>query len=54
MRGARSTGTMATGLAGIEQEYELPPSVEPDIDKMNPEQREQLTGGEVEKYFSRL
>ena len=45
---------MATGLAGVEQAYELPPSVEPDIDKMNAEPREPVTGWEVEKYFSRL
>jgi glutamine synthetase len=33
---------LAAGLEGIEQEYELPPSVEPNIYKMNAEQRETI------------
>jgi len=33
---------LAAGLEGIEQEYELPPSVEPNIYKMNAEQREAI------------
>jgi len=33
---------LAAGLEGIEQEYELPPSVEPNIFKMNAEQREAI------------
>jgi len=33
---------LAAGLEGIEQEYELPPSVEPNIYKMSAEQRETI------------
>ncbi len=33
---------LAAGLEGIEQEYELPPSVEPNIFKMSAEQRETI------------
>jgi glutamine synthetase len=33
---------LSAGLEGIEQEYELPPSVEPNIYKMNAEQREAI------------
>jgi glutamine synthetase len=33
---------LAAGLEGIEQEYELPPSVEPNIYKMTPDERETI------------
>jgi len=36
------TVMLAAGLEGIEQEYELPPSVEPNIYKMSAEQRETI------------
>ena len=38
---------LAAGLEGIEQEYELPPSVEPNIFKMNAEQREAIGLGSL-------
>ena len=38
---------LAAGLEGIEQEYELPPSVEPNIYKMNAEQREAIGLGSL-------
>jgi len=38
---------LAAGLEGIEQEYELPPSVEPNIYKLNAEQREAIGLGSL-------